>query len=325
MTGQPSRTRGQFFRNGDGAMSGSSPIDLIIDRLTRHGCEPRAAGSGQWKSRCPAHQGKSLNLSIKENADGSVLLHCHHASNGSETCSAVAIVDALGLELGDLFPSAASKVPTRSKATSAKPQKKSPGFDSLDRAVNWMAGTLFADEKGRWKYNDSFWIVRFDLRDGSGKEYKPVRRDPDGWRLKDPPGKLPLYHFGELKGADVVFLLEGEKSADLVRGLGFVATTSSHGAKSAARTDWTPLAGKTVIVLPDKNSAGEIYLDVAGKNLAKLDPAPDVRVVRLDVKEDEDVEQWLDELPEQWDLQQRRKALEEAGDRGAGLVAGGGD
>lgn len=47
---------------------------------------------------CPAHQDKTPSLSIRE-ADGKILLHCWTG------CSAVEVVEAIGLTINDLFES----------------------------------------------------------------------------------------------------------------------------------------------------------------------------------------------------------------------------
>ena len=49
-------------------------------------------------ARCPAHDDRGPSLSISEGDQGSVLIHCFAG------CSAEAIVNAVGLELRDLFP-----------------------------------------------------------------------------------------------------------------------------------------------------------------------------------------------------------------------------
>ncbi|MCB1685951.1 MAG: virulence-associated protein E [Pseudomonadales bacterium] len=62
-------------------------LDVVRDR-----------GNGQWYARCPAHDDNGPSLSIKETADGTVLIHCF------ALCSPAEIVAAVGLELSDLFP-----------------------------------------------------------------------------------------------------------------------------------------------------------------------------------------------------------------------------
>ena len=74
--------------------STSSPVAGLLDRLD--GVQSR--GGDKWMARCPAHPDKSPSLSIRETADGRVLIYCFGG------CSASDVVAAVGLELGDLFP-----------------------------------------------------------------------------------------------------------------------------------------------------------------------------------------------------------------------------
>ena len=65
-----------------------SPIDLLISRLRRCGCEPEECGPGQWKSRCPLHDGSKKNLGIKD-CGGTLLLNCLHIdASGGRSCLA---------------------------------------------------------------------------------------------------------------------------------------------------------------------------------------------------------------------------------------------
>ncbi|ULA61732.1 MAG: hypothetical protein LZF60_360079 [Nitrospira sp.] len=56
--------------------------------------KPTARG---WRARCPAHQGKSLSLSIREAEDGRILVHCFAG------CSMRAICEALHISVRELF------------------------------------------------------------------------------------------------------------------------------------------------------------------------------------------------------------------------------
>jgi len=69
------------------------------------------------------------------------------------------------------------------------------------------------------------------------------------------------------KRADApIVVTEGEKAADAAARVfpKSIATTSSGGAQAAKKTDWTPLAGRRVLILPDNDEAGWKYaLEVA--------------------------------------------------------------
>jgi len=74
------------------------------------------------------------------------------------------------------------------------------------------------------------------------------------------PEPRPLYGLPELlAGDDTIYVTEGEKAADALRSIGLIVTTSAHGSQSARQTDWAPLAGRTVVVVPDHDDPGEAY------------------------------------------------------------------
>lgn len=71
------------------------------------------------------------------------------------------------------------------------------------------------------------------------------------------PDPRPLYRLPNIKNASAVVLVEGEKCADALERVGVEATTAMGGAKAdPAKTDWSPLAGKQVIVWEDNDAAG---------------------------------------------------------------------
>jgi hypothetical protein len=77
----------------------SDPVALIRAALEAHGCRPRGSGYA-FRARCPAHDGDNgSSLSVGIGADGRALLNCF-----ARGCTAEAIVAALGLQMGDLFP-----------------------------------------------------------------------------------------------------------------------------------------------------------------------------------------------------------------------------
>lgn len=77
-------------------------------------------------------------------------------------------------------------------------------------------------------------------------------------------------------------MCEGEKAADALRSIGLTATTSAHGAKSADKTDWRPLAGKEVILWPDNDAAGRTYIESVIAILTKLTPTPAMKLLQVD-------------------------------------------
>lgn len=70
-----------------------SGLELILSRVEF----VQRSGKG-YRAACPACGGRSRKLSLTESDDGRVLLHCFGG------CAAATVVQAAGLQLGDLFP-----------------------------------------------------------------------------------------------------------------------------------------------------------------------------------------------------------------------------
>jgi hypothetical protein len=66
----------------------------LLDRLDR----VRRTGDGRWLARCPAHDDRGPSLSVRETADGRVLLHCFAG------CEVADVLAALGYTWADLYP-----------------------------------------------------------------------------------------------------------------------------------------------------------------------------------------------------------------------------
>jgi len=171
------------------------------------------------------------------------------------------------------------------------PGRGAAPFDKTDKttataARKWEAITPVPDDAPRpptrhfklgvptavWRYADAAgrtlgFVHRYDAPDG--KVFRPlILARPVGggalaWRWESWPTPRPLYGLDRLAAASdaPVVVCEGEKATDAVTGLlpGFVAVTSPNGSKSAGKADWSPLAGRRVIVWPDADTAGLAY------------------------------------------------------------------
>ena len=125
-----------------------------------------------------------------------------------------------------------------------------------------------------------FRVIRFALSGGE-KQYRPIHLARDGWRIGDPSGLLPLYRLNEIPATGIVWVTEGEKSADAAHKIGLTVTTSAHGAGAAEKSDWTPLADRQVCILPDHDEQGHKYAQDVARLLVKLSPPARVKIVEL--------------------------------------------
>lgn len=293
------------------------PMQTFLAALRHHGHKPTRSGDG-WTCRCPAHDDRTPSLSIDPGDDGRVLVNCHAG------CTFDAVCGSIGLRPADLFADA----PGRQRAHAPEPRRRGDGDEkprSRTGGPNSVAVATVAtpDAGGRtfptaeaaaagwerrlgprsatWVYHNAAGevvglILRWDRPDR--KIVRPVSRKPDGsgWVMGGMPDPRPLYGLPDLLAMPVgsrVYVTEGEKAADAARAVGLVTTTSPHGNKSAAKAEWSPVAGREVVILPDHDEAGERYAaDVV--RLATAAGATRVRVVRL-------AELWP-EMPEGGDM-----------------------
>ena len=105
-------------------------------------------------------------------------------------------------------------------------------------------------------------VYRYDPP-GRRKEFRPW----DAKRRKlTPPDPRPLYNQPGIAASTHVVLVEGEKCAQALIDAGIAATTAMHGAHAPIdKTDWSPLAGKAVVIWPDKDKPGWAYADAASQ------------------------------------------------------------
>jgi DNA primase len=237
-----------------------------------------------WSARCPAHEDRQASLSIAEGDGGRVLLKCHAG------CDHKKIVAALGLVERDLFDEAETRSPaTQKSSTSKAATPASKAYKSADEAQKAYERRLGKPTRS-WTYRDpetldeTGRVIRWDRPDGK-KEIRPLSLHADGWRLEHMAEPRPLYAVEFFReDADRVYVVEGEKCCQAMSfegGLGLASTTSSGGSNAASRTDWSPLAGREVVILPDADEAGRKYADEVAAILLDLDPPAVVRIVDL--------------------------------------------
>lgn len=275
-----------------------SQTEVLFKRL--HGLVNR--GGDQWMARCPAHADTKASLSVKRNPDGTSVIYCH------AECSFEAIIAAVPLDLSDPYPQSDDNGRETARPVTRKPKQK-----RIWRSPKAFAATQPGKSTG-YKYTDAAgkpyaYVIRFDLGPGS-KTFRPMHRNGDGWSVGDPPGKLPLYRLPTLKEADRVYILEGEGCVKRARKLELTATTSAHGSNYARRTDWSPLRGAAVVILPDNDNPGRKYADAVARILLELDPAARVKVVELpDLPKGGDIAEYVEGLPEGTDIKANIEAL----------------
>ena len=106
------------------------------------------------------------------------------------------------------------------------------------------------------------------------------KRDGWSWNLQGVPTPRPLFRLPELLTSDPeqpVWIVEGEKDADIVVRGGAVATCNSGGAGKWHHVDQSPLRDRDVIISPDNDVAGREHAEQVARSLAGV--ARSIRMV----------------------------------------------
>lgn len=134
-------------------------------------------------------------------------------------------------------------------------------------------------------------VVRF-----VGKDFRQRRPRGSEWDWKLGDVRLVLYRLPELLAADptaIVYIVEGEKDVDNLRGRGFVATCNPMGAgkwHKVADCARTALRGRRVVVVPDQDAPGFAHAEQVMTSLKGI--AASLRLLSLPSK---DVSDWFAE------------------------------
>lgn len=253
---------------------------------------------------CPSHDDRNPSLSVRS-VDGKVLLKCHAG------CDTELICRAIGISLTDLF------------------EKSLNGFHNAGNGHSKAPSNSIGPTIAEYIYRDADGIERYrNVRhSGVGRFY----RKPSG--VDSLPYRLPELLKAKADGIERVFVCEGEKDCDNVRGLGFVAV-SLKGIKDTWAEYFT---GMHVTIIQDHDKPGTKQAVSIAHILATQ--AASVRITDLypsepmPNKNGKDVSDWIgerrtagdkdDEIAEELSQQMETSKLFEARPAGRALTVSG--
>lgn len=225
-----------------------------------------------WMAWCPVHEAQGAHrpsLSISLNGT-KVLLKCF------ANCRTEDIVRAAGMQMADLFLD----------------ERKAGSRKKVNHRL--VAEYNYHDAAGKL----AFQVVRFDPKDF--RQRRPNPDKPGFWIWNMDGVERVLYRLPEVVRAvqarETVYLVEGEKDADLLARLGLCGTTSPMGAGKWKDEYAAPLDFADVVIIPDvdppeKEHAGQRHALEVYQSVSQV---ANVRFLVLPAK---DLSAWAETVP----------------------------
>jgi hypothetical protein len=172
------------------------------------------------------------------------------------------------------------------------PTPKANGRASIDRMVQRVAPSPSKASDYVYELEDGTPYLR--VRRTADKKFFQQHWTGNAWVNGAPDGPKIPYRLPQLLQVehDTVLIVEGEKDADALAGLGFVATTNAGGAGK-----WHPdldryFAGRDIFIFPDNDPVGAQHAEQISTRLAPI--AREIRIINLPgLPEKGDVSDWL--------------------------------
>ncbi len=245
-------------------------LDRVYTALLDGGFAPNKRADS-FQALCPVHGDTKPSLSVRyDAADGKVLLHCFSCNAPfSDLCGALNLIPQ------DLFdsplPDRSASTPKRENRVKFQARRKAPAKiistpsedDSSSEPWEITATYTYTDDQGQPVQE----VVREERGTPSGgHEKRFVQRfaSPTGngkWVKRKPEGFTPVLYnlpavIDALNSGREVWLVEGEKDAHSATKAGLIATTNPGGSGSFHPEMAASLAGGTIHIVVDRDSAG---------------------------------------------------------------------
>ena len=267
------------------AVKAATDLVSVVGNVT-----PLVKRGSEYVGKCVAHSpdnNPSMYVNVRKG-----LVHCFSCGFSTDLIGFVQHVYSLDFKGACEWLGAK---PSLSPALSAPPRKPVPSRITSKPPADVESPNMLIRSLGPpskiWPYRDHDggilgYVARYDSEEG--KEIRcwtwgKVGDAPAGWACGHWNAPRPLYGLDRLaaRPTDRVVICEGEKAADAAGRFlpGYVAVSWPGGAQSLAKADWSPLAGRTVLLWPDADEPGWKAMQSIATILA--DPAGLACTVRI--------------------------------------------
>ena len=224
--------------------------------------------------KCPFHQDGKPSGSIHHDKDGVWRFTCHSCGASGDVYDISARRQ--NIPLAEVLPKSGRPAPVESVAS----QEEKASFAELIEIKEYFGDeyqAMYLYQDPGTQRNDLVVVRIWKDEKKSFRQFHPVE---GGYAWGAPEKPWPIYNRAALETVDRVLVVEGEKCVKACASINIPATTAPCGAGKAPYADWGPLAGKRVVLWPDKDDKGIAHMQDVLRALESVTPA--VRVTWLD-------------------------------------------
>lgn len=243
----------------------------------------RLIGSGnQRTAKCPFHEDSSPSLSVNIPQQ---LWTCHAGCGGGSVIDLLAKFN--GVDAKEIIRRFAVDEPEDEPKPITVTKSAGNCHESLPPPC---ALYRYEDALGNLAYE----VCRYKFSDGK-KTFRQRHTGPDGnWIWNMDGCTRVLYHLPAILKADQVWIVEGEKDAENLIALGFVATTNVGGAGKWLESYSESLAEKEIVICGDNDKPGQEHVKLVFDSVSKV--AKNVRVLTVPLPS-KDVSDFIASVP----------------------------
>lgn len=272
----------------------------------------------EWEACCPFHAEDTPSFTVFAGKDGAERYHCFGCGERGDVIDFVQKIKGVNLpEAVRILSGGSAEMPNIAPRASAQARDVYAGITPIATDETIEVGKRIrlynpkrAGHEWEWgnfsalmvhRYAPGMYVLRREMRDG-GKETPMVCRvrlanGDECWSRFPFPKPRPLYGLDKLRDGQVI-LVEGEKCADKMRAAtGRNVLSWAGGTQGAKYADWSPLAGRDVILWPDADKPGIVTMQAIGIELR-----PHVNRIRvIDVTGEPEGWDVADAIDDGWD------------------------
>ncbi len=263
---------------------------FLRQTLIRAGAEFRHEGSSYF--RCPFHNDSNPSAHIFQGDNHIWFYKCYACGAKGDVYTALAEIE--GRTSGEVIAKyvnsdsnqqEGNKMPVNNKQINKQSDNKMyESLEDIERLFEYQGYKI--ENEYVYECPDTEVVVLYVYRlvDKNGvKTFRQVITEDYRYVIKGLSSDIPLYKAVEIAKVPMVFVCEGEKTADALWSIGLPATTSAGGSNGSDKSDWSILAGKKVIIWPDNDDPGMDYANNVAWLLDGMIPESEIRILDPDV------------------------------------------